>query len=335
MNVGPSLASLLLTPSSVTDHQTLTVSGTFSDPGTADTFTVTFAWGDGTSSTVSLAAGARSFSGSHQYATAGTYDVIVTVTDRDSGAGTQGASVVVTVRNTAPTGLSLSSNVTGLSATISGAFTDPDATDTHNVSTAWGDGTTTQSTLAAGVTSFSGTHTYASAGTFTVTATVSDAAGATTSASKSVVASVISSTPSAIIDQMSALVSSFNTDRTTERWLLRKLDDLQASLAYGNDQVCSATGTLNHIVAFAQRTLTNDQYAAFNALATTLQGATGCANAGSQFPKALKASTVTPVTTTVTTTTPKTVAPAPAPKKDTTPKATKTEAKPTPGSKSR
>ena len=335
VNVGPSLASLVLTPSSVTDHQTLTVSGTFSDPGTADTFTLTVAWGDGSTSTDSLVAGARSFSASHEYATAGMYDLIVTVTDRDNGAGTQVASVAVTARNTAPSGLSLSSNVTGLSATVSGAFTDPDANDTHNVSLAWGDGTTTQWTLAAGVTSFSGTHTYASAGTFTVTATVTDAAGASTSASKSVVTSVLSSTPAEIVDQMSALVSSFNTDRTTERWLLKKLDDLKASLAYGNDQVCSATGALNHIMAFAQRTLTNDQYTAFTALATKLQVAAGCANAGSQFPKALKASTVTPMTTTVTTTTAKTATPTPAPKKDTTPKATKADTKATGGRNSR
>ncbi|MDP9275571.1 MAG: PKD domain-containing protein [Chloroflexota bacterium] len=320
-NVSPSLSSLVFTPSSVTDHQTVTVSGTFSDPGTADTFTMTVAWGDGTSSTASLAAGVRSFSASHDYAAAGTYDVIVVVTDRDSGAGTQNAFLVVSARNTAPSGLSVSSNVTGLSATISGSFTDPDANDTHDVSLAWGDGTTTQSTLAAGVTSFSATHTYASAGTFTVTVTVTDSAGASTNATKSVVTSVLSSTPSEIVDQMSALILSFNLDRTTERWLLRKLDDLQASVAYGNDQVCSSSGTLNHLMAYAQRTLTSDQYAALNALATKLQVAASCPNAGSLFPKVQKAPTVTT----------KTATPTPAPKKDTTSKTTKGDPTPTGG----
>jgi PKD repeat protein len=328
MNVAPSLAALVLTPSSVTDHQTLTVSGTFSDPSAADTFTMNVAWGDGTSSNSSLVAGTRSFSASHQYPTAGTYDLIVTITDRDNGPGTQDSSVVVTARNVAPSGLALSSNVTGLSATVSGAFTDPDANDTHAVSMAWGDGTTTQVSLAAGVTSFAGTHTYGAAGTFTVTATVADAGGASTSASKSVVTSVLSSTPSAIIDQMSALVSSFNTDRTTERWLLRKLDDLQASLAYGNDQVCSNSGALGKIMAFAQRTLTNDQYAALSTLANNLQGAAGCGITANQFPKVQKAPTLTAPTT-------KTATPAPAPKKDTSTKAAKADPKPTGGHNSR
>jgi PKD repeat protein len=320
-NVSPSLSSLVFTPSSVTDHQTVTVSGTFSDPGTSDTFTLTVAWGDGSSSTASLAAGVRSFSASHQYATASTYDVVVTVTDRDSGAGTQSAFLDVSARNTAPSGLSLSSNVTGLSATLSGSFTDPDATDTHDVSLAWGDGTTMQSTLAAGVTSFSATHTYASAATFTVTVTVTDPAGASTSATKSLVTSAPSNTPAEIVDQMSALVSSFNLDRTTERWLLRKLDDLKGSLAYGSDQVCSSSGTLSHIVTFAQRNLTNDQYAAFIAVATNLQVEAGCLNAGSQFPKVQKAPTVTT----------KAATPTPAPKKDPTAKTTKADPRPTAG----
>jgi hypothetical protein len=124
---------------------------------------------------------------------------------------------------------------------------------------------------------------------------------------------VPSSTPAEIVDQMSALVLSFNLDRTTERWLLRKLDDLQASLVDGNDQVCSSTGTLNHIMSYAQRTLTSDQYTALTALATKLQVEAGCPNAGSQFPKAQK-----PPTT-------------PAAKKDTTAKAAKADLKATGG----
>src|SRR5439155_698442 len=53
-NVAPVVGSLSLSPTSVVDHQTLTVSGTFTDPGTADTFTLTMDWGDGMSSSQSL-----------------------------------------------------------------------------------------------------------------------------------------------------------------------------------------------------------------------------------------------------------------------------------------
>lgn len=75
---------------------------------------------------------------------------------------------------------------------------------------------------------------------------------------------------------MSGLVLSFGLDRNTERWLLKKIDDLQTSLAYGNDQVCSTSGTLAHLMAYAERTLTTDEFAALSALATKLEAAAGC-----------------------------------------------------------
>src|SRR5439155_924777 len=53
-NVAPVVGTLSLSPTSVVDHQTLTVSGTFTDPGTADTFALTLDWGDGMSSSQSL-----------------------------------------------------------------------------------------------------------------------------------------------------------------------------------------------------------------------------------------------------------------------------------------
>jgi PKD repeat protein len=312
-NVAPSVASIVLTPSSVTDHQTLTVSGTFTDPGTADTFTVTVAWGDG-SSTDPFAPGAGTFRASHEYATAGRYDVTATVTDHDGGAGTQNASVVVTARNTAPSGLTLSSNATGLSATVSGAFTDPDASDTHDVSMAWGDGTTTQWKLAAGVTLLSKTHTYGAAGPFTVTATVSDPTGASTVATKQVVTTVLSVGPADLLDQMSALVLSFDLDSHTERWLLRKIDDLRAGLASGgNTLLCADLKMLGHISVFANRELTSDQAASLDGLSTKLEATAGCTSSATQGPKGSTASTVTTKTATV----------APAPKKDTTPKTSK------------
>jgi PKD repeat protein len=299
-NVPPSLSSLVLTPSSVTDHQTVTVSGTFSDPGTADTYTVGFAWGDGSTSVQLLVAGTRSFSAVHDYVTSGTYALTVTVTDRDSGVGTQGASLLVSARNTAPSGLSLSSNVTGLSATVSGSFVDPDALDTHDVTVLWGDGTTSTSTVAAGATSFTTTHTYAAAGTFTVSVTVTDPAGAATSATTSVVATVLATGPSDVLDQMAALVDSFGLDINTERWLLRKIDSLRASLASGgNAQLCADLKVLGHISAFAGRALTNDQAAALDVLGRKLETSAGCVGTVILSPRIQRVTTV-PRTVTLT-----------------------------------
>jgi PKD repeat protein len=294
-NVPPSLGELTFSPSAVTDHQTVTVSGSYTDPGTSDTFTVLVDWGDGSSASQSLAAGTRTFSASHAYDAAGSYFVTVTVTDRDNGTGTQTAPVAVSARNTAPSGLGLSPSVTGLSATVSGTFTDPDVADTHDVAMTWGDGTTTTWTLAVGATAFNATHTYAASGTFTVTATVTDPSGASTNATTQLVASELSAAPAEILDQMSALVVSFGLDRNTERWLLHKIDDLRTSLATGgNAQLCTDLRTLGHISSYASRTLTTDQAIALDALGAKLGVAAGCPTAGTQTPKAQKSPTATP-----------------------------------------
>jgi hypothetical protein len=138
-----------------------------------------------------------------------------------------------------------------------------------------------------------------------------------------------------VLDQMSALVSSLDLDRNTERWLLRKIDDLRFSLASGgNALVCADLKVLGHISAFAGRVLTNDQAAALDDLGRKLETAAGCA-AGSviQSPKVQKATTVTTAVTPTPTQkkepTTKTTTPAPAPKKDTTAKAVKQERKTT------
>jgi len=289
MNVSPSLSSLTFSPSSVTDHQTVTVTGTFSDPGTLDTYTVRFAWGDGSTSPDSLAAGTRSFSGSHSYVTSGTYDVIVTVTDRDNGVGTQDSFLVVTAHNTVPSGLVLDSSVAGANVTINGGFDDPDALDTHDLALTWGDGVTTTQALAAGATTFTASHVYSASRTYTVNATVTEPSGASTSATAQVAVTVPTVSASDVLDQMSALVLSFNLDRNTERWLLKKIDDTKDSLAYGNGQVCSSGGSLDRLMSYAQRNLTNDDFAALSALATQARSAAGCGDASVRTGKASKA----------------------------------------------
>jgi PKD repeat protein len=277
-NVAPVVGSLSLSPSSVVDHETLTVSGTFTDPGTADTFTLTVEWGDGTSSTDSLAAGTRSFSATHAYAAAGPVTITATVTDRDSGRSSSSAELVVLSSNHAPANLSLAMSGTGANVVVDATFTDPDLPDTHEVLVSWGDGASAAQSLAAGTTTFTASHVYEASGTYTVGATVTDPAGTSTSATTQVVVTVPTQTASEVLDEMSGLVLSFGLDRNTERWLLKKIDDLKDSLTTGNSQVCSDSGTLTHVMTFAQRELTSNQYAALNALATELKAAAGCAD---------------------------------------------------------
>ena len=92
-NVAPSLTltSCPVAPQQVDTN--VSVAGTFTDPGVNDTHTMSVDWGDGV---VSPAAAATSPVGStHQYGSAGIFDIKVTVRDDDGGTDTETCGFVV------------------------------------------------------------------------------------------------------------------------------------------------------------------------------------------------------------------------------------------------
>jgi hypothetical protein len=100
-----------LSSGSIDENGSVTLSGSFTDPGLPDSFTVVIDLGPGQgTTTVNLAASETTFSASHQFLDDGAspgngtpsdvYQVSVTVTDDDGGADTDSASV--TVNNVAP-----------------------------------------------------------------------------------------------------------------------------------------------------------------------------------------------------------------------------------------
>jgi hypothetical protein len=279
-NQAPDVISFGVTPGP--EGGTTSLALTFADADAADTHTVSVAWGDSSSDPeVTLAAGETTFSATHVYADMGTYPLVLTLKDSATPAHTVTRTSSVSPTNVSPSvgalTLSPSPVVDHQELTVSGTFTDPGTSETFTLQVVWGDGTPSTDMPLGTEQSFSATHVYDAAGPVTITATVTDANGGNGSSTANLIVGSSNQSASELLNEMSALVLNFGLDRNAERWLLKKIDDTQASLAYGNDQVCSSSGTFAHLMSYAERTLTTDEFAALSGLATQLEAAAGCA----------------------------------------------------------
>lgn len=166
----PNAAPVASIAAPVIDGLDVTLTGTATD---SDGTIASFAWdfGDGTTATGS--------SVSRTYTNAGTYTVVLTVTDDDGATGTKSVEVeVAPITNTPPVAEFAEPAATGLSIAVDGTpSTDPDGAI---ASYAWdfGDGRTATTPTAA--------NDYAVAGTYTITLTVTDDDGATATKTREV-----------------------------------------------------------------------------------------------------------------------------------------------------
>ena len=181
-NVAPVVAPLVLSSNSIDENGSLTVEGTFTDPGTLDTHEVVIAWGDGSADTlIILTGGERSFSTTHQYrddnptvTPADAYTITATVTDDDTGS--HSVNSTVTVNNVAPT-VNAGADATineGSAFSDSGFFNDPGTLDTWTATVDYGDGSGLQALALDADKTFDLNHIYADNGVYTVIVTVTD-----------------------------------------------------------------------------------------------------------------------------------------------------------------
>ena len=130
---------------------------------------------DGTIASYSWSFGASGVTATNTYASAGTYTVTLTVTDNDGATNAASQSVTVTAPpvNVAPTA-SFTSNCTDLTCSFDGSASSDS------------DGTIASYSWSFGSTGASASNTYASAGTYAVTLTVTDNNGATGTSTQNV-----------------------------------------------------------------------------------------------------------------------------------------------------
>lgn len=165
-NADPEIIGVGLTPVLIEGEQA-TLTGSFTDPGVQDTFTLTVDWGDGTLDQYPYPAGTQSFTQTHTYlddspsgTSQDTYAVSVTITDKDGGSDT--VLPEVTVFNEAPDFSAVqATDIDENSATVlSGLITDIGVLDTFTVTIDWGDGSMAHISYPAGTSAFSETHVY-------------------------------------------------------------------------------------------------------------------------------------------------------------------------------
>lgn len=199
VNVKPEQIVLALNTSSIVEGETVTLTGSFVDPGLSDSHVVTIDWGHGGVSRVesfALPSGLRGFSAQHVYeagaraaARGVALPVTVSITDNDGAAGTKSIDAVFSSAAPVFEGLRLDSAgiVEGGAVRLTGRIADADLGDNHRVSVDWGDGSALQIvTLAPSSRSLDLTHRYAddarsaiARDRYTVTVTAVDDVGAT------------------------------------------------------------------------------------------------------------------------------------------------------------
>jgi Ca2+-binding RTX toxin-like protein len=176
INVAPEVT--VPADATIDEGGTFTGSGSFTDPGTSDTWTATVDYGDGTGAQPLTLNADNTFDLNHVYTAGGTFTVTVAVTDDDGGSGT--GSFVVTAVNVPPvvtvSGPSIGVRGQPLPFTLTATDSQADMDAGFTFEIDWGDGSPVEQIQ--GQSGTAATHAFAEEGTFTITVTATDQDGA-------------------------------------------------------------------------------------------------------------------------------------------------------------
>ena len=227
---------------------------TFTDPGGTELvgdYAATIAWGDGTptsNATIALNSGVFTISGMHTYAEQGANAPVITITHDSSTAVTVTASVSVSDPSVVATPATLGA-VEGASQTFNVAtFTDPGGAEVvgdYTATIAWGDGATTTGatiSLASGIFTVSGAHTYTEEGAKSPVVTIAhdSATAVTTTASISVSDATLSATAVPVAATEGATFSG-NVATFTDANPAGAATDYTASIVWGDGATTAGT----------------------------------------------------------------------------------------------
>lgn len=137
LNAPPVITGLDV-PTHVLPGSYFSISGDLTDPGVADTHTVSVSWSDGSTAPASVTGGGGSaaFTATHSFATYGTYVGTVRTCDDDGGCASQQLVIAVGTPPIADAGPD-HSVAEGSRIALPGAAHDPDAADGQRLSVSW------------------------------------------------------------------------------------------------------------------------------------------------------------------------------------------------------
>jgi streptogramin lyase len=251
-----SLSALGTSASAVEGRVFSGVIATFTDGNPLSTpgdFGATLAWGDGQTSTATIAlmGGTYGVSASHAWAEAGAYTIQVSIQDAEGSTASTSAAATVSDAPLSASGQAFGAQEGSAYASVVATFTDANALATaagFNATITWGDGQTSTGSISssAGVFTISSSHAYAEAGSYAVKISIQDVQGSSTSTSTT---ATISDAPLTVSghafrvqegSSYSGVVATF-----TDANALATTGDFSAAITWGDGQTSTGSISLN------------------------------------------------------------------------------------------